>query len=80
MAQGAMAGPEHARLERAVADPTVDKPILRPLRSRRGPPMTAAPAHRFRGRRNTYSAHQARDIPNRSRGRSPHRTSPYKGC
>ena len=29
MAQGAMAGPEHARLEQAVADPTVDKPILK---------------------------------------------------
>ncbi len=29
MAQGAMAGPERARLEQAVADPTVDKPILK---------------------------------------------------
>ncbi len=29
MAQGAMVGPEHVRLKRAVADPTVDKPILK---------------------------------------------------
>ena len=28
-AQGATAGPEHARLERAVANPIVNKPILK---------------------------------------------------
>ncbi len=29
MAQGATAGPEHARHERAVVDPIVNKPILK---------------------------------------------------
>ena len=29
MVQGATAGPEHARLEPAVADPIVNKPILK---------------------------------------------------
>ena len=35
MAQGATAGPKHARLERAVADLTVDTAILKAVAGRR---------------------------------------------
>lgn len=43
MAQGATAGPEHARHKRAVADPIVNKPILKAVAQPTRPAHDRAP-------------------------------------